>query len=100
MYIYKEPFQEKYENIFLIFLSTADFIVNPFANFVNVKNNLSGFILIISMIWKHIFSSEITTGALHIITNVGLLPLVMCVMICGLHNLKVDLEKLGNLDHL
>lgn len=44
MYIYKEPFQEKYENIFLIFLSTADFIVNPFANFVNVKNNLSGFI--------------------------------------------------------
>lgn len=24
----------------------------------------------------------------------------MCVMICGLHNLKVDLEELGNLDHL
>jgi hypothetical protein len=49
IYIYKEPFQQKYENIFPIFHCTADFIVNTFANFIDVKNGLSVFILIIFM---------------------------------------------------
>lgn len=40
MFIYKELSLEMDENIFLIFLSTADFIVNPFANFIDVKNDL------------------------------------------------------------
>lgn len=40
MYIYKELSQEMDENIFLIFLSTADSIVNPLANFIDVKNDL------------------------------------------------------------
>lgn len=100
MYIYKELSQEMDENIFLIFLSTADFIVNPFANFIDVKNDLPVFILITFMIWKHVFSSEITTEAVHIFRDIGLLPVSMHNNDCGLHNLKVDLEKLGDLDHL
>lgn len=50
MCIYKELFQEMDENIFLIFISTADFIVNLFANFIDVKNDLPVFILITFMI--------------------------------------------------
>lgn len=50
MYIYKELSQEMDENIFLIFLSTSDSIVNPLANFIDVKNDLPGFILITFMI--------------------------------------------------
>lgn len=98
MYIYKELSQEMDENIFLIFLSTADSIVNPLANFIDVKNDLPGFILITFMIWKHVFPSEITTGALHIFRDIALLPVSMHNNDCGLHNLKVDLEKLCDLN--